>query len=150
MTQGDVIKRVGAETGNLNGAEEAAREPLEMEVPEEEGKKRRAETTPRAPGHLTRTTRSWWRQVMSEYELESHHIKLLTLACEAWDRTQQARKILLKEGLVQIDRFGQKKAHPCVTIEKDSRLAFAKILREMALDLEPPGSRPPRVGGRLF
>lgn len=101
----------------------------------------------KAPTHLQKNTRIWWQQVVADYELESHHIKLLTLAAEAWDRCQQARTILDEKGLVFYDRFGSPKARPEVAVERDSRIAFARLLRELALDLEPPedSNRPPRL-----
>ena len=102
-----------------------------------------------APKHLQPTTRKWWREVESTYLLESHQRRLLTLAGEAWDRCQQAREILGAEGIVAKDRYGSPKAHPAVAIERDSRLAFARLVRELALeDGETPDSRPPRPRGR--
>src|SRR5690625_7730683 len=90
---------------------------------------------PKPPRHLRAPTRRWWSEVVEEYVLEPHHLRLLTLAAEAWDRGEEARKILAKEGLTFTDRFGQPKARPEVAIERDSRIAFARMLRELALDL---------------
>lgn len=102
-----------------------------------------------APKHLTPKTRAWWRSVTADYELEPHHIRLLTLAAEAWDRCQEAREVLAEEGLIFTDRFGSPRSRPEVGIERDSRLAFARLLRELALDVEPPkDNRPPRIAGR--
>jgi len=78
--------------------------------------------------------------VVTTYVLEAHHRRLLTLAAEAWDRTCQAREALAEHGLVFEDRFGQPHARPEVGIERDSRLAFARLLRELDLDVEPPAS----------
>jgi len=102
-------------------------------------------STPRAPVHLGESTRHWWRQVAAAYVLEGHHLKLLTLAAEAWDRCQQAREALAEHGLTFVDRFGQPHARPEAAIERDSRLAFARLVRELDLDTEPPTSptRPP-------
>ena len=103
----------------------------------------------RAPKHLQPSTRRWWAKIARTYELEAHHFKLLTLACEAWDRGQQAREILEKEELIVKDRFGQARAHPAVAIERDARIAFARLVRELGLDTEDaPEARPPRIGGQ--
>ena len=102
-------------------------------------------TMPMAPQHLRPATRKWWRGVVSDYVLEAHHVKLLTLAAEAWDRCCQARELLAKDGLTFDDRWGQPHARPEVAVERDSRLAFARLLRELDLDVEPPAGphRPP-------
>lgn len=102
----------------------------------------------KAPEYLEEKTRIWWELVNKEYELEEHHIRLLTLAAEAFDRCQQAREILAKEGLTYLDRFKQPRARPEVAIERDCRIAFARLIRELCLDVEPPEeARPPRMGG---
>lgn len=102
-----------------------------------------------APQHLQAKTREWWLSVVKEYDLEEHHVKLLTLAGEAWDRSQQAREALLEHGLTFNDRFGAPHARPEVAIERDSRTAFARLIREVGLDLfEPEDSRPNRIGGK--
>lgn len=103
----------------------------------------------KAPKHLKLATRRWWLEVVEEYQLESHHLRLLLLAGEAWDRCQQAREALEKHGLTFEDRFQQPHARPEVNIERDSRIAFARLLRELALDVEPPRElgRPPGIRG---
>lgn len=97
---------------------------------------------------LSTLTRRWVNSIQKEFELESHHRRLLILCGQAWDRAQEARDIVKKEGLIILDRFSQQKPHPGVTIERDSMITFARILREIGLDLTPPDSRPPsRPGG---
>ncbi|RYG96203.1 MAG: hypothetical protein EON58_12600 [Alphaproteobacteria bacterium] len=100
--------------------------------------------TTKAPAHLRAATRRWFQGVLSDFDLEPHDIKLLTLAAEAWDRGQQAREIVDSEGLTFTDRFGQPKARPELAIERDSRIGFARLLRELALDIDlPDDTRPP-------
>jgi phage terminase small subunit len=83
--------------------------------------------------------------VTAQFEFEEHHLRLLALAGESWDRCCQAREALAEHGLTFTDRFGRPCARPEVAIERDSRTAFARLLRELDLDAEPPASarRPP-------
>ena len=106
---------------------------------------------PEAPKHLRQPTKKWWRKVVADWDLQEHHLRLLTLAAQTWDRAEQAREVLAEQGLTFNDRFGQPKSRPEVAIERDSRLAFARLLRELCLDeVEPPESRPPRTGGARY
>ena len=103
----------------------------------------------KVPTHLKPATAEWFTQVMRDYQLEPHHIRLLTLAGEAWDRGQAAREAIEAHGLTFTDRFEAPHARPEIAIERDSRIAFARLLRELCLDIDPPSeSRPPAVGGR--
>ena len=101
----------------------------------------------RPPQHLAADTRKWWSSAVKDYRLEAHHVRLLTLAGEAWDRCNQARKAIDEHGLTFTDRFGCPKARPEAAIERDSRIAFARLLREVDLDVEPPADarRPPQL-----
>ena len=97
------------------------------------------------PAHLLKETKRWWLSVQEEFELGEHHVRLLTLACESWDRGKQAREALNGE-LTYTDRYGNPRLRPEVTVERDSKLAFVRILRELALDIEPPtDTRPPGI-----
>ena len=102
---------------------------------------------PPAPEHLRRETKAWWRSVVRDYLLEQHHLLLLQAACEALDRAAEAREILDKEGLTVPTSSGGLKQHPAAQIEFNSRLSFARILRELDLDTEPApeGRRPPAL-----
>ena len=102
----------------------------------------------RAPSHLDAATAKWWRAVHEDFQLEQHHTRLLTLAAEAWDRTQQARAVLDTEGLTYVDRFEAPRARPEIAVERDSRLAFARLIRELDLDCEPPSEAPRPPGLR--
>lgn len=99
---------------------------------------------PVRPRHLKPQTAKWWAAVVKDWNLEDHHIKLLTLAAESWDRVCAARKVLDKEGMTFIDRWDQPKARPEIAIERDSRIAFARLIRELDLDTgQQAASRPP-------
>jgi P27 family predicted phage terminase small subunit len=99
---------------------------------------------PEPPSHLSPSARQWWETTVDRYVLEAHHLRLLQLCCEAWDRAQEAREQLTHEGLTVPGREGGCRPHPCVAIERDSRLAVARLVRELDLDTEPPA--PERVG----
>jgi len=108
-----------------------------------------ASRLPRPPSHLSATARAWWSGVVRDYELDESSLKLLTEAATSWDRIQQARVLLETEGLVYRDRFGTPRRHPAVGIEVESRIAFARLLRELDLEGTPlPDPRPPRRGRR--
>ncbi|MET4722032.1 phage terminase small subunit [Bradyrhizobium japonicum] len=97
------------------------------------------------PTHLSPPSRRWIKQIIGDFDLESFHFRLLVKAAEAWDRSEQARELLANEGITTLDRYGVAKTHPAIAIERDSRLAFARLLRELALDAAAPDSRPPRT-----
>jgi len=81
---------------------------------------------------------------MADFDLrDGHHLSILGSACEAADRETQAREIIATEGLVAETRSGPR-PHPAVAIERDSRIAKLRALRELGLDLAAPEpSRPP-------
>ncbi len=100
----------------------------------------------KAPKHLNRATKKWFREVVAEWNLEEHHVRILIGACEAFDRGVQAREVIAAEGLTYEDRFGAPRARPEVAIERDSRIAFLRAVRELDLDKEPP-TQPGRPRG---
>ena len=57
----------------------------------------------KVPKHLTASSRHFYEQICNDYVLESHHLRLLQLLCEAFDRGQEARKLLATEGLTVVD-----------------------------------------------
>jgi phage terminase small subunit len=52
----------------------------------------------------------------------------------SFDRGEQARQAIALDGALIATDAGGVKAHPAVTIERDSRIAFARLLRELDLD----------------
>lgn len=103
---------------------------------------------PRPPKHLRAPTKRWWTWVCQNFTMEEHHLKLLTAACESLDRMEQAREALVKHGITYVDRFNAPHPRPEVGIERDAKIGFARLLRELRLDLDAPESRPPEMGGR--
>lgn len=106
------------------------------------------ENTPSPPPeHLQPATKAWWKQIVADFELESQHLRLLQAACESWDRLQAARAVLDRDGISYLDRFGAPRARPEVAVERDSRIAFARLVRELVLDGAgtPEAPRPPAI-----
>src|SRR5947209_5412537 len=101
---------------------------------------------PAPPAHLAPATQEWWRAIVRDYEFGPHHLRLLEAACGAWDRMEQARETLQREGLTITTKHGRR-THPCLNIERDNRLVFARMVRELDLDTDGPRSelysRPP-------
>ena len=101
-----------------------------------------SEDGPEVPEGLSDESAAWWRTTAETWRLEDHHLGLLTLAARAWDRAEQARHEVDRVGPYFEDRFGQPKAHPGLRGEIESRRQYAALVREMALDDEPPPARP--------
>ncbi len=98
------------------------------------------------PKHLSPEMAKFYRNILKDFNLEDHHIVLLTKACECFDRAELARKQVAEEGLTTEDRYGSLKPHPCCKIELDSKNAARLLLRELGLDLEPAeAGRGPRL-----
>jgi phage terminase small subunit len=104
---------------------------------------------PKPPAHLSDEASAWWREVVDAFDLDDHHLRLLRLSAEAWDSCQTARRAIATHGQTYSDRFNQPRARPEIAIERDARLAFVRILRELGLDVSEPAEtpRPPAIGG---
>jgi P27 family predicted phage terminase small subunit len=99
------------------------------------------------PKNLSREARNLWRKIQDEYQISDEAgLLILAIACEAFDRMRQAQDILSNEGMTTTDRFGQARAHPAATIERDSRAAMLGALKQMNFDLEPLRDGPGRPG----
>jgi P27 family predicted phage terminase small subunit len=96
---------------------------------------------PATPRHLQAAGRDLWRRVAGAYALEPHHEAILQAAAEAADRIAEARAAIEADGAYVEGRFG-KKAHPGLSVERDSRIAMLRAIRELGLDLIE-ASRPP-------
>jgi P27 family predicted phage terminase small subunit len=83
----------------------------------------------------------WWNSVAAEIDLEPHRLRLLQLACEAWDRCNQAREALAEHGLTYLSKDGDPRPRPEVAIERDARIAFARLVRDLGLDTPIPQPR---------
>jgi len=102
----------------------------------------------KAPDHISPSSRRFLQKTAKEFRLSDHHERLLILAAEARDRCEQARKMLEAAGITTTDARGVVRPHPAVAIERDSRVSFVRIIRELGLADDTKDARPPRLTGR--
>lgn len=92
------------------------------------------------PAHLSAAAKKLWGRLTADFDLDdAAGTLLLQSACEAYDRLQEARKLIDKEGAVMRDRWNQAKPHPACGIERDARSQMHSALRLLKLapgDLE--------------
>ena len=91
-----------------------------------------------APEHLSDASAIFWSKIAEAFVLEPHECVLLRLTCEAMDRAEAAREVLAEKGPVYLDRFECPHPRPEVAIERDSRLAVARLLKQLGIAAEPP------------
>ncbi len=105
-----------------------------------------ADLNPEPPVDLRPATRAWWAEVAHTFVLEVHALASLTAAARLWDRAEAARELIEAEGFVLKGRFGDGKVHPALKAERDSLMAFSRLLKTLGLDIAPPGpvGRPPK------
>jgi P27 family predicted phage terminase small subunit len=101
------------------------------------------------PDELSKEAKTWWRRLVDEYAIEDQagHL-LLQMALQSFDRMNEARELIAKHGAVVTDRWGQLRANPACTVERDSRAAMLAALKALNLDLEPLRDQPGRPSGR--
>jgi len=100
---------------------------------------------PKPPKHLGKHGRDFWRGVLSDYDFtDTHEFSILTEASGCLDRIAEARAEIANAGSYFTERWGQPKQHPAHSVERDNRTLFARLVRELNLDITPPETRPPR------
>jgi phage terminase small subunit len=75
---------------------------------------------------------------MEEYAIDDLAGRfLLEQALRSFDRVQAASKLIAEHGEVLRDRFGQLRANPACTVERDARAAMLAAFKQLNLDVEP-------------
>jgi P27 family predicted phage terminase small subunit len=97
------------------------------------------------PSHLTAPAKRLWRELYEMAEWEAHEVPRITVACEAWERGQQARREIQKHGLTLIGANGNRVLNPAARVERDSKTLFLRALRELGLDALPAGEDATRI-----
>jgi len=99
---------------------------------------------PPAPADLGDAGRALWAAVTGGYQVAPHLLPVLLAACRETARAEQAEADVARDGTYDADRYGARKPHPGIAVARSSRLAAARLLRQ--LDLAPPpaeGAAPP-------
>lgn len=87
------------------------------------------------PKHLSPESKRTYRRIANEFDLGPDAENLLRLALESWDRAQQARELVSKQGI--ITEHG--KRHPAIDIEHNAYGVYLRAVRQLGLDILPPG-----------
>jgi len=94
---------------------------------------------PEPPKWLSLSARTWWKKIVKECEgLHDSQLLILQSALEAYADMKEAQKIVKEDGMKVMDRFGQEKAHPLLTVIRDNRSAILQAYKTLGLDLEFP------------
>ena len=98
-----------------------------------------------APKHLKKESRILFHELVDIHALsgDSEALQKLTTTLEAKDRLTKARTQIDMDGMILIDKFGQKKSHPLLSIERDSRAAFLSGLKSLNFNSENVKNRGP-------
>jgi phage terminase small subunit len=103
----------------------------------------------KAPKGLNYAGQQFWKSVVAEYELFPHERKLLEAACQCWDRIVECRAAIKEHGTTYIDRYNQPRERPEAVAERQNKVLFTRLVREIGLTIAAADeSRPPRMYGR--
>ena len=101
------------------------------------------------PVTLTKEAKAYWKKLVQDFDLDDEPgLLLLKTTLESYDRSNSARATIDKEGMQVVDRFGQVRPHPLLTVERDARSQFMLGLKSLNFDLEPLRDGPGRPPGR--
>jgi P27 family predicted phage terminase small subunit len=108
----------------------------------------KADPTP--PDHLSEPTRATWTQIVRDYGMhgDAAGLGLLETALTAWDRAEEARQTIAKEGLQVKDRYANWKPHPLLRVQAAFMHEYRSALKQLHLDVEPVRPGPGRPPGR--
>jgi P27 family predicted phage terminase small subunit len=104
----------------------------------------------RAPSHLSKEAKSWWKLIFNSYEMDESGAFILRQALECYDRLLQARAAIEEKGIsIQDPLTKQLRQNPALKTEKEARSGLLQAWRLMRIDIEPPKptGRPPGDGG---
>jgi phage terminase small subunit len=96
-----------------------------------------------APEHLSAESRAWVESIRQGWTVDAHHERMLLVAAQAWDLSEQMREVLEAEGYTYyVQRLGAYRPRPEAQIMHDAQLRLLRALRDLGLDDAPIPSGP--------
>jgi phage terminase small subunit len=83
---------------------------------------------------LKKATRAWVEQMKADYVLDEHHELMLEAAGQLWDRYEEARDIISRDGILVTSPTGVLKPHPLIATERNAVREFAALIKQLKLD----------------
>jgi P27 family predicted phage terminase small subunit len=97
---------------------------------------------PRPPKDLSREAKKLWQRLYDESDIDPVAEVLLDTLCRTWDRLQQARELLAKEGVIISEKTGagieKRRTHPAVLVEHNAAATVCRCWRLLGFDQLPP------------
>jgi hypothetical protein len=90
------------------------------------------------PSGLRAASRRWFAAVVEEFEPAPHEAALLETACRAYDRAEQLRHRVNREGLMVFDRFGKSRVNPALIEERNQRDLQRRAIASLTFAPEEP------------
>ena len=101
------------------------------------------------PSYLSKAAKALWAELVEEYGIvDSGGVRTLEAGIPQFDRAEQLRREIKKQGVTITDRFGIPKANPLLAAERDARAQWLATLKQLCLDVEPLHPGPGRPPGR--
>lgn len=88
---------------------------------------------PAPPTSLRRVGKALWRDVVDVYGLTPSEQQLLTGVCATLDSIAALEEVVAKEGVTAVGSKGQTVVHPALQEARHQRLAFGRLLGQLAL-----------------
>ena len=102
-------------------------------------------SAPEPPAGLATAGKALWRRILKRYDLDRYELEILTLACRQVDDVARLEQLIAK-GLIVTGSKGQPRLSAAVTEVRQSRLAVARLLGQIAIpvgfDDDGPEERP--------
>ena len=91
---------------------------------------------PPPPPHLSVEMQAFWIEKLKAYELDPEHLLILQSACEQYDRAQDCRTQIKKDGLMLGSKGSKRTRHPLLSVESKATELFARLIDKILPEAE--------------